>query len=213
MNRSIFSILILLSFLFSGCLLFQPSKSVVRTIEDIEKKYNISFDTLTSHIGKTTVEGGIRGLSTDSSRIRLEKALGNVLLQFRDSVSVILSQSLDTILSDDNKEWINILAGDLGKVIRIELGEIMDDPVGTKADLILANLIKRLSSDETKSGLSSLTDSVIRVAVISALDEFDKNYDKKIGSNINRTLLQLDSVAQRSLDGVDTTVQKSISDF
>lgn len=212
--------MISLCFLFSGCLLFQPDKAVLKTVKGIEEEYNVNLDTLAHDLGKNATEGVVNGLTNDTSQARIEAALGPILHQLRDSINKVVVDSRDSLMSDYTKQWIKELSQELAATLQVELGHIIDDPIAPKLDMIVAQMIDRMTNETTVSklsnardsllgpGMQTITDSLVRTAVRSAMDEFNKNYDEKLGKKLKGALGDAGKAAEDALVHVRSTLDK-----
>ena len=217
--RRLISVFIVMIIILSGCVLFKPlDKVILDATEGLEKKYNTNIYTLTHDLGKNMTSGALAGIVSDSSKIQIEEALAKILHQFKDSINVIIVESRDSILNGYTEVWMQQRVEDLGESLKVKLGEILDDPVGTKTNLIVTSLISNFTSEETIMKLRNmrdkllgiemqrLTDSITKSAVRSAMEEFEVNYDSKFKIKIQETLADFDQLTNKTIINLKSTI-------
>jgi hypothetical protein len=198
-----------------SCLLF---KNLDQAIEDaairLEKRYDINLDSLSHGLGKNLVYGATTGLASDSSKTNINLALGNILMQFSDSLAVIISESKDSLLNEHTDKLINARIENLGIKLKIEVKKLLGGSLNTQIEALLDGVIDRFTSDESINRfrnlrdsllgveLKVLTDSLVRSAVRNAIDEIAKGYDEKIKSKLDATINNADDVREKAANDI-----------
>ncbi|MCH8902841.1 MAG: hypothetical protein IIA45_02880 [Bacteroidetes bacterium] len=205
MIRTFIAVFLLIGVFFSGCVLFKPlDRVIVDAATGLEKEYDINLDTLTHRIGKNTMEGVVDGLTSDTSLVRIDSALAEILAQLKVSINEMLRESIDSALSPHTEMLLMQRIEGLSETLKIKLGEILDDPVRSKVKLLVADIMNELLGDSTLNKLTAMRDTLlgpqlqvlIDSIISSAITELALNYETKLKSQIEGTL----SVAGQTVD-------------
>lgn len=199
----------------SSCMLF---KSLDKSLEDtairLENRYDINLDSIAKGLGKNLVRGATAEFSSDTSKRNLNEALGNILLQFSDSLALIIEETKGSLLNEDTDRLVNARIENLGRTLKIEVEKLLGGKPEEQINALIDGIIDRITSEETMGNLrklrnellgdelKALTDSLVRSAVRNAVDELARGYDEKLKGKLDNKLDDVEKIKEDAVKDI-----------
>ena len=144
----------------SSCLLTKPlDRALSDAIEDINDQGDL--DSLSNRIAFQITRGATEGLLHDSTQVKLQQRLAEIMEILSDSLVYTTAEIRDSLLSDYTALWIDQRLISITHTLRGNVKNIRDELLGMETKRLLGELRTDLLGDSTALLAANLRDELL----------------------------------------------------